>query len=284
MAVSDVYTASVQVRHDEIDVSGRLHPAVYLRYLAQVAVEASTAAGFDAAWYAAAGALWIIRRSTFVVHRAITGAERVTIRTWVEDFRRVRSQRRYEVHGADGAHCLDAVTDWVFVDTASGRLRRVPEEMLAGFGHAVDGGGERPGWSSPPAPAHPATGRHRVGYGDIDSLGHVNNAAYLDLLTEATLDVFAACDWPLQRLIAENAVPLLVAADVEYLDEAFYGETLETRTWFSIGETLDAHQEMVRVGETRPLVRANTRWRWAEGAAGAAPPALTSALAAWVTA
>jgi hypothetical protein len=52
--VSSVYTARVTVRHDELDRFGRLQPGVYLRYLAHAAVEASAAAGFDAAWYAGA--------------------------------------------------------------------------------------------------------------------------------------------------------------------------------------------------------------------------------------
>ena len=123
-----VYTSFVNVRHHELDAFGRVHPGVYLRYLAHAAVEASTAAGFDAAWYAAAGAVWLVRRSTFTVLRPATAGEELEIRTWVEDFRRVRSHRRYEVRGADGALRLVARTDWVYVDLASGRPRRVPAE------------------------------------------------------------------------------------------------------------------------------------------------------------
>src|SRR5438105_2789688 len=106
--VSGVYTARVNVRHHELDAFGRVHPGVYLRYLAHTAVEASTAAGFDAAWYEAAGAVWLVRRSTFTVLRPATAGEELEIRTWVEDFRRVRSHRRYEVRGLDGTLRLAA--------------------------------------------------------------------------------------------------------------------------------------------------------------------------------
>src|ERR1043166_6164714 len=122
--VSPIYTAYVTVRHDELDCFGRIHPAVYLRYLAHAAVEARAAAGFDAEWHAAAGAMWLIRRSTLDVAEPARAAERLAIRTWVEDFRRVRSHRRYAIHGADDRLCLEARTDWVYVDAASGRPRR----------------------------------------------------------------------------------------------------------------------------------------------------------------
>src|SRR5439155_1287636 len=87
--VRGVYTSLVNVRHHELDGFGRVHPGVYLRYLAHAAVEASTAAGFDAAWYAAAGAVWLVRRSTFTVLRPATAGEELEIRTWVEDRWRV---------------------------------------------------------------------------------------------------------------------------------------------------------------------------------------------------
>src|SRR5881397_2932663 len=126
--VGPVYTAHVTVRHDELDRFGRLHPAVYLRYLAHAAVEASTAAGYDAAWYARAGTMWLVRRSTLDVRRPVRAGERLLVSTWVEDFRRVRSHRRYELVGTDGL-CVDARTDWVYVDAESLRPRRVPAEL-----------------------------------------------------------------------------------------------------------------------------------------------------------
>ena len=99
--VSLVYTARVRVCHGDLDAFGRAHASAYLRHLAQVAIDASTAAGFDAAWYEAAGARWLIRRTTFAVARPARADASLSVRTWVEDFRRVRSRRRYEVSGGD---------------------------------------------------------------------------------------------------------------------------------------------------------------------------------------
>ena len=278
--VTHVYTGQVRVRHDELDCFGCVQPAVYLRYLAQVAVDASTAAGLDAAWYARAGTHWLIRRSTFALERPVGVGEPLEVRTWVEDFRRVRSHRGYEVRDRGGAVCLTARTDWVYVDAATGRPRRIPEEVERAFGAPAARAGDRAGWSAPPPPAAPARGRHRVRYADLDSLGHMNNAAYVDVLVEATLDALAACGRPLGTLPVDGRVPLVVGGDVEYLEAARHGDALEIRTWFSASAELAAHHEVVRPGDSRVLVRGSTRWRWMDAAGGRAGPVPADVLGA----
>jgi acyl-CoA thioester hydrolase len=289
--VNPVYTASVAVRHDELDRFGRVQPAVYLRYLAHAAVEASAAAGYDPEWYARAGAMWLIRRSTFEVVRPATLGERLAVRTWVEDFRRVRSHRRYEIRGADGTLRVTARTDWVYVDAASGRPRRVPLEMEADFGSGAGRAQEREAWRAPPAPPSAAAATHRVRAYEVDSVGHVNNAIYLDLLGQAVLDALEDVGWSLDRLTAEGVVPVLARGDLEYLDAARYGDALVLKTWFapSLGtaeaaQALDAHQLVGRRGgaarevrrdtppEMRPLVRAATRWRFADSSGATSLP------------
>ena len=177
------YIARVRVRHDDLDAFGRAYPSAYLRHLVQVAIDASTDAGFDAAWYATAGARWLVRRTTFSVARPARADDELTVRTWVEDFRRVRSRRCYEVQVA-GTPALSAVTDWVFVDVATGRPRRVPDELETRFGMAVDAGAPRTPWRAPAPPAEPGRSTYRVRWAELDSLGHMNNAAYLDLLMQ----------------------------------------------------------------------------------------------------
>jgi acyl-CoA thioesterase FadM len=264
--VGPVHSAEFTSRHDELDLAGRLRPSALLRYLSHAAVEASTAAGFDADWYARAGGLWLVRRSTFTVARPTRADERLVVRTWVEDFRRVRSHRRYEVRNDEGALVAEARTDWVYVDRATGRPRRIPPEMEMGFGTATERATEpREAWRAPTPPATPATAVHRVQLSEIDPLGHVNNAVYLDLVSEAVFDTLAGAGWPLARLLEARRLPLLVRGDLEYLDSAKYGDRLETLTWFTPAPgALDAHH-LVRCGSER-LVRAATRWRWMEGA------------------
>jgi acyl-CoA thioester hydrolase len=278
--VAHVYTAEVRVRHDELDCFGRVRPGVYLRYLAQAAVDASTAVGLDAAWYARAGTRWLVRRSTFAIVQPVGAGERLEVRTWVEDFRRVRSHRGYELRDRRGAVRLTARTDWVYVDAASGRPRRIPEEAERAFGSPPTRAAERPGWSAPLPPATPASARYRVRYADLDSLGHMNNAAYVDMLVEVTLDALAGRGWPLATLAVDGRVPLVVGGDIEYREPARHGDILEIRTWFSAGAELGVHQEVVRAGDARGLVRASMQWRWMDVARGLGGPVPADVLGA----
>jgi YbgC/YbaW family acyl-CoA thioester hydrolase len=258
-----VYTAHVRVSHHELDAFGRVYPAAYLRHLAAVAVDASTAAGFDARWYAANGVHWLVRRTTFALHAPASAGTELAVRTWVEDFRRVRSQRRYDVSRTDGTRVLEAVTDWVLVESGTGKLRRIPAEMETRFGVAAGPVAPRAAWSVPAAPPSPARAVYPVRYTDLDSLMHVNNAAYLDVLFHAALDALASVGWSLETLVAAGAVPLCVTGDVEYLDAARFGDRLAVTTWFTPwSDGLGVHQELAREADGRALVRCTVRWAW----------------------
>lgn len=267
-----VYTGRVRASHHELDAFGRVYPAVYLRHLAAVAVDASTAAGFDGRWYAANGVHWIVRRTTFTVHAPATIGTELVIRTWVEDFRRVRSQRRYEMRTGGDTPVLDAVTDWVLVESASGKLRRIPEEMERAFGVVPDAAPARSPWAAP-APIDVLRATYPVRYTDLDSLMHVNNAAYLDVLFQAALDALDASGWGLGVLLAAGAVPLWVAGDVEYLDAARFGDRLSIATWFTpAAATLGVHQRLARESDDRPLVQCTSTWSWRDPATRAVVP------------
>ena len=91
--------------------------------------------GFPTQWYARERTAWVIRRST-IEYGVPLHSRRSTSRssTWVADFRRVRSRREYEVHVLTGpVAALTAHTDWVYVDRASGRPRRIPDAMMNAF-------------------------------------------------------------------------------------------------------------------------------------------------------
>jgi len=282
--VSHVHADRVRVRHDELDTFGRVHPAAYLRWLTHTAIAASAAAGFDAPWYRRFGAMWLVRRSVLDVRRPLGADAEVTVRTWVDDFRRVRSWRRYEIVDDAGEVVVAAASDWVLTDVASGKPRRVPPEMEQAFGFEPGHtGAARQAWNAPPAPDRPARTSHRVRYAELDSLAHVNNAAYVDILGQGALDALESVGWPLARLADDGVVPWLARVDVEYREAALYGDHLEIATWFTSAEGgIDVHQHVVRAADGALMVRGSSGWRWADrrtGAVAAPPAALADALA-----
>jgi acyl-CoA thioester hydrolase len=60
--------------------------------------------------------------------------EEIEVNTWVENIRRVRSLRKYEfVRKSDGKVLVKGETDWVFVDTKTGRPLPIPGRVSKVF-------------------------------------------------------------------------------------------------------------------------------------------------------
>ena len=132
--VGPVYTAHVTVRHDELDRFGRLHPAVYLRYLAHAAVEASTAAGYDAAWYRRAGAMWLVRRSTLEYLEGARYGDQLGISTWFA-WAPAALDAHQRIARAGGERPLVRVsTGWRWVAAAGGAPLAAPDGVRAALG------------------------------------------------------------------------------------------------------------------------------------------------------
>ena len=79
-------------------------------------------------------ATWVARSHHIEYLRPAQLGERITIRTWVENVRRVRSLRRYEfLRHVDGQLLAKGETDWVFVDALGGRPKPIPAECMERF-------------------------------------------------------------------------------------------------------------------------------------------------------
>ena len=118
---------------DVVDGNGHVNNVAYVQWMQDVAVRHSDATGCSAAT-TAAGAAWVARSHQIEYLSPAFAGDRVESSTWVVNFRRVRSLRRYRfVRKSDGKVLARGETDWVFVDAASGRPRAVPEAVTRLF-------------------------------------------------------------------------------------------------------------------------------------------------------
>ena len=78
-------------------------------------------------------------------------------------------------------------TDWVMTDTVRGLPGRVPRRVPGRVRRAARRRSSRAACRCPPTPDDAAVTRPRVRPQDVDPMGHVNNAAYIDYLEEALL-------------------------------------------------------------------------------------------------
>jgi len=267
-----------RIRYYECDPYGHVNNANYLRYATQAAVEASADAGYDSAKYAELGTLWLIREAGVEYLRPARSGETLNVKTWVSDFRRVRSRREYELTLASTDEIVArAFTDWVYLDAQTGQPTRIPDEMMAAFfpeGAPAEAPKREPFPEPPPPPAGAFTARRRVAWHHLDTAGHMNSAWYLSMVEDVAIEAATSLGWPVQRSTEAGIAILARDHRVEYLKPALMGDELQITTY--IGEFRRAsatrHYLFRREADGELLARARTAWVWVDAAAGRPRP------------
>lgn len=263
------FTAQYRVHVYEIDAYGELTTAGTIRFLQQTASDATASIGFPLEWYERMGTVWLIRRTMFERLAPAVYDDRLRVRTWVTDMRRVRSERAYEVtREGDNTVLVRATTDWVYVDIARGLPARVPRELQeALMPEGITMITRRPEpWPLPPPRAHRT--ERRVELAHLDSVAHVNNAKYADYLEQDVHDALAGHGW-VPALTDRSGRLRLRGLDLEYLSPALYDDRIEGAVWVTTVNQRGfdcAHR--LRDGD-RDIVCARTGWSWSDVAAPA---------------
>ena len=266
------HTRQFRVRYYECDAYGHLHNAQYLRFMQETAFDASAAAGYDLQRYHQMGRQWLIHNTEIEYLAALHYDDSFAVSTWVADFRRATSRRMYEFRRGDEL-VARAHTDWVFLDSASGRPATIPTEMVQTFlpeGVPQPALKRQPFATPPPAPAGVFRTRRRVEFRDLDPVQHVNNAVYLDYASECGFQVVAHFNWPLERMLAAGFGIFLRRNRIEYLQPAVLGEELEVVTWaYNMRRsTATRYYAIRRVSDETLLARVNTYAVWVEVKSG----------------
>lgn len=257
-----------RVRYYECDADGWVHHANYLRYMQETAFDASAAAGYDLARYAALGCHWLIRETDLEVLRPLGYGAVVQVKTWVADFRRVRSWRAYEFRLAgSGELVARAGTDWAFLDSRSGWPAPIPPEIKAAF--FPEGAPESPlprerfPWTEPP-PDGVFCRRRRIEWADLDPVGHVNNATYLAYAEDLRRQAMATPGWLPERRTAEGRSPVARRHRIEYRQPAVPGDELELSIWLveegTPSAALASYCALTRVADGALVARLRTAW------------------------
>lgn len=131
--------------------------------------------------------LWVVRRVALRIERFPRLGERVELRTACSALGARWAERRTSAAGSGGGR-VEAVALWVAIDPATLRPARI--DRLAGvYGESAGDRRARTGLKHPPPPADHTTRRPwPVRRADLDVAGHVNNAAYWQVLEEELSD------------------------------------------------------------------------------------------------
>jgi acyl-CoA thioesterase FadM len=198
VTVATLLTRPYRVRFDEAGPDGSLSAAGYLRYAQDLAWIHSETAGFGREWYAARGLTWLARAIELEIDVPVTYGAELDVTTHLTGIRRVWARRATEFRLRDQPdEIARATTDWVLIN-AAGRPVRPPDGVIEAFGaDLADFSPLRlPDQLPPPESARRESTVRR---GELDPLGHLNNAAYLDYLDEHYLDTAGHAALPPKR-------------------------------------------------------------------------------------
>lgn len=128
-----IYEQQFTVPDTAVDGNGHVNNVSYVQWMQDIALAHYDFMGGTAPSQAL-GATWVVREHKIVYQSPAFAGEEILAQTWVANLRRVRSLRRYQfTRQSDGHLLVRGETDWVFVDTKTGRPRRIPEDIARIF-------------------------------------------------------------------------------------------------------------------------------------------------------
>jgi len=176
-------SAAFRVRFDESTPAGLIRTSVLLRYAADLAWIHSELRGMGRDWYRRRGLAWVVRAAQLDILAPVADGDVVVGTTTPTAARKVMARRRTTFRAGDGSEVASLTMDWALTG-AGGVPTRIPAEVGIAFG--LDETGFSPIRVRAVPTGDPVTTLAiRVRPQELDPMGHVNNAVYLDWAEEA---------------------------------------------------------------------------------------------------
>ena len=186
---------------------------------------------------------WVLARIKVQIERIPTLDEEITVETWPHQPGRLEFERDYLVRDAAGNAIVRAVSSWVLMDINTRELRKT-DLININYPpfideHALD---SKPGRLKP-AEQPEEVYRRVIGYSDVDFNEHINNTRHIDY----TMDCFP---------IESHKKYRVRAIEVNYIKEAFPGDTLVMSRDISAMDSNRVYIEGVSEGDGKTVFRA----------------------------
>lgn len=134
MSAARKFHLDLVVGDDDIDVLGHASNIVFVRWIQDVAMAHSAAVGLGLEAYQRLGAVFVVVRHEIDYMRPALRGDALEARTWISSVQAAKCQRATElVRKRDGQPLARGLTSWGYIEMASGRPRRIPDEVRAAF-------------------------------------------------------------------------------------------------------------------------------------------------------
>jgi len=137
-----LFEYSHTVTPEEIDGQGHAGNVVYVDWMQQAAVAHSAAQGWPPQRYQQSEAGWVVRTHEIEYLQPAWENDRIVVQTWVADFKKLTSLRRYRIIRSEPANdpcepvetvLATAATNWVYIGFELRMPRRIPVELSGAF-------------------------------------------------------------------------------------------------------------------------------------------------------
>jgi acyl-ACP thioesterase len=164
------YALQRYVRLGDVNPYGRMRLDSVARAIQDIATADAADALTGSAFAYVLRRLWIDMPQTPVL------SERLTMTTFCGGTARSWAERRTSIVGDRGAR-IEAAAIWVAIDE-TGKPSRLPDDFVAAYSEAAAGRRVDARLNHPAPPETAASQTWPIRYADLDTLGHVNNAAH----------------------------------------------------------------------------------------------------------
>ena len=229
--MSKIFTRSFRVRWGELDPSGAVSPANYLRYLMETAWDWGVALGWDSKYSEDPDVFWVIRETDIRFMNPLRHNDEFNFTIWMVHWKNVRGTRCFEVTRKDNGEVIAQGTQQVvFMDAKTGRPKNLPDEVVDVF--RLENPRVFPFERFPKiAPEeNPFVMQRQVEWMDLDVYEHVNNVIHVNYAEEVAAQEMSARGWSPIKLAEAGLSVVTRRVHIQYLSIAGWGETLNVST------------------------------------------------------
>lgn len=273
--MSKIFTRSFRVRWAELDPSGSVSPANYLRYIVETAWDWGVAIGWGENYSQNTDVFWVIREAEIHFLRPLRHNDEFDLTIWLVGWQRVRGTRCFELTlKGTGDVVAQGTQQVVYMDTKTGRPINLPEEEIGKFRLENPRVFTYERFPKVPPVENPLTSfvmQRQVEWMDLDVYDHVNNVVYVNYAEEAALQDFASKGWPPSRLASANLSIAVRRIQIQYASLAVWGEMLNVSThMLSVGDTGGSRYVGVAHADGSPVAECILDWDLIDRESGAA--------------
>lgn len=214
MKWSDKY----KIHYYYTDYNNILKPGYIARYMQETAWNALKSWGPKPEYLHENNLAFILSKISFKYYSDIREDDEIKVETWAIPPKSIIFARNYRIYKG-GAVAAEATSAWALMDMKEKAILKpaVLGDNFKGFDDEELGFAVQRRFKFPENPAERR--EYQVRYSDIDTNFHMNNAAYIDLISE--------CLYNKGDKLSQDLKKQVLSIDLNYNSEAVFGEIIE---------------------------------------------------------